>query len=384
MKFLHTSDWHLGRQFHNVSLLEEQKFILEQLVSLAEQHQVDAVVVAGDIYDRSVPPAAAVELLDKVLEELCGRLGIHVVLISGNHDSAARLRFGASRLKSGGLHIVGQLSELSQPVILEGSSGQKVQFFGIPYADPEWVRDQFPGQDPSLLKTHDQAMAFMAEEIAKHKDPAMPSVAVAHCFVVGGVGSESERPLSIGGADQVRACHFEAFDYAALGHLHGPQKQGLETIRYSGSPLKYSFSEQHHQKSVVLVTMEAGETDIQLIPLTPQRDMRVIEGELEALLVAGKDDLHRDDYLMVRLTDTHAILDPMGKLRSVYPNVLHLERVALQGDMGSEQQERQARLQQSEMSMFEDFFSQVQGDVMNDEQRQALQALVTKLHKGDE
>ncbi|TAA47769.1 exonuclease SbcCD subunit D [Corallincola spongiicola] len=384
MKFIHTSDWHLGRQFHNASLLEDQRHILQQIVDIAEREHVDAVIVAGDIYDRSVPPANAVALLDEVLDKLCHELQLPVLMISGNHDSAQRLRFAANQLRQSGLHIMGDLGLLTTPVLLHSATAGTVQFFGLPYCDPEQVRDAFNDEASAQLKTHDQAMAYLMAQLDAARDKQLPSVVIAHCFVAGGTGCESERPLSIGGAEQVSASHFSAFNYTALGHLHGPQKQGAEHIRYSGSPLKYSFSEQNQNKSISLVSIdEAGAAHVELIPLQPLRDMRIIEGELNVLIAQGKTDPHSDDYLMVRLTDTHAILDPMGKLRAVYPNVLHLEKRMLQARSDNEQALQREKLRQSELSMFRDFFQQVHGNELTGEQDQALQTVIKQLHQDE-
>jgi len=378
MKFIHTSDWHIGRHFHNVSLLEDQKHVLQQLLEHIKQQNVDAVVIAGDIYDRSVPPAAAVTLLDDVLNEICVVLGIPVLLISGNHDSAERLRFGARQLRQAGLHIIGELSQLNQPIRIRGNA-QEVCFFGIPYTDPESVNAHFK---PDVeVSTHDQAHRYLVEQIISTKPTDVPCVLISHCFVEGWDESESERPLSIGGADRISIDVFTGFDYVALGHLHSPQHKGERQIRYSGSILKYSFSEQHQRKGVTLVEMTAeGMHSATHLPLQPLRDMRILEGELNVLLEQGKTDPHQDDYLLVRLTDKHALLDPMGKLRQVYPNVLHLEKPGMLAM--SEQTIMRDRKKHNELDMFRDFFEQTHGQVLTPAQELALNATLTDIHKG--
>ncbi len=300
MRILHTSDWHLGRQFHNVSLLADQQHVLDQIVEIVQQRQVDVVLVAGDIYDRSVPPAAAVELLDETVNRICQDLQTPMILIAGNHDGPDRLAFGARQLAPAGLHIVGPLWQKPQPILLSAADGD-VAFYPIPYADPATVRNQLGVE----VASHDQAMAQLLRLIREDLQPDRPSVLIGHCFLAGGEVCESERPLSIGGADQIASDHFKGFNYVALGHLHGPQQRGAEQIRYSGSPLKYSFSEEQQQKSVTLVELDStGGVAVETIPLTPLRDMRVLEGCLEQLLLAGKSDPHQDDYLLVRLTET--------------------------------------------------------------------------------
>lgn len=375
MKFIHTSDWHIGRQFHNVSLLEDQRHVLNQLIDYIEREAVDAVVIAGDIYDRSVPPAAAVELLDEVLNKICAELGVPVLLIPGNHDSAERLRFASRQLRQAGLHIMGELSQINEPIKIRGNAIE-VCFYGIPYNDPESVRNHFSVD----VSTYDEAHRYLVEQIISSKPDDSPSILISHCFIDGWDESDSERPLSIGGADRINYEAFTAFDYVALGHLHSPQHKGELHIRYSGSILKYSFSEQNQRKGITLVEMAAnGMQSATHLPLHPLRDMRVLEGELDTLLEQGKTDPDNEDYLLVRLTDKHALLDPMGKLRQVYPNVLHIEKPGML-DM-SDQPINRDKLKRGELDMFRDFFQQVHGQALTSEQDQAITSTITEIHK---
>jgi exonuclease SbcD len=376
MRILHTSDWHIGRQFHNVSLLEDQRHVLEQIAQVARDRQVDVVVVAGDIYDRSVPAASAVELLDATVNRICNELQVPMILIAGNHDGPERLAFGARQMVGAGLHVVGPLWKKPKPIVL-GGRHEEVAFYPIPYADPPTVRNVHDVE----VATHDEAMAYLLAQVREDNGPERHCVVIAHCFLAGGEVSESERPLSLGGAEQVSPDHFKGFSYVALGHLHGPQYKGAEQIRYAGSLLKYSFSEARQRKSVTLVELDAaGNASIELIPLKPLRDMRVIEGALDALLAAGKSDSRRDDYLLVRLTDTHAILDVMSKLRDVYPNVLHLERPGLMARSEGMEVSRD-RLKGGEMAMFEDFFTQVTGEALSPEQTGIVARTLDALHR---
>jgi len=376
MRILHTSDWHLGRQFHNVSLLDDQRHVLDQIVAIVREQKVDVVVVAGDIYDRSVPPAAAVELLDDTVHRICHELRVPLILIAGNHDGPQRLAFASRQLAGAGLHVAGPLWSEPRPVVLTGATGE-VAFYPIPYAEPATVR-QVHGVEVS---SHDEALAYLLEQVRQDNGPERPCVVIGHCFLAGGEVSESERPLSIGGADQVSPEHFRGFAYAALGHLHGPQYRGAEHIRYSGSLLKYSFSEERQRKGVTLIELTGkGKASIEQVPLIPRHDMRTLEGSLAELLAAGEKDPHRDDYLLVRLTDSHAILDVMSKLREVYPNVLHLERPGLMARSESLQVGRD-RLKQGELAMFEDFFDQVSGQPLGDEQRAIVAATLDALHR---
>ncbi|AXB34521.1 exonuclease SbcCD subunit D [Vibrio campbellii] len=374
MKFIHTSDWHLGRQFHNVSLLDDQQAVLDQLIQYVEDNPVDAVVVAGDIYDRSVPPTIAIELLNKVVKRVCGELNTPMILISGNHDGAERLGFGSEQMKNAGLHIISNFEDMLTPVVIETESAGQVAFYGMPYNDPEQIR--FAYQEP--VSTHDQAHKLLAEKITEQFHPEQRNVLVSHCFVDGAIESESERPLSIGGSDRVSHEHFLNFDYVALGHLHQPQKKGEEYIRYSGSLMKYSFGEQNQKKGFTLVEIDQnGFVSAEHIDLAAPHEMRIVEGELEQVIEQGKTDPKNEDYLLVRLMDKHAILNPMEKLRTVYPNVLHLEKPGML--IGVEQEMAQAKLARSEIDMFRDFFSEAQDGQLSQEQDQAISDIIKQL-----
>lgn len=374
MKFIHTSDWHLGRQFHNVSLLDDQQAVLNQLIQYIENNPVDAVVVAGDIYDRSVPPTIAIELLNKVVKRICGELNTPMILISGNHDGAERLGFGSEQMKNAGLHIISNFEDMLNPVVIETESAGQVAFYGMPYNDPEQVR--FAYQEP--VSTHDQAHKLLAEKIAEQFQSEQRNVLISHCFVDGAIESESERPLSIGGSDRVSHEHFLNFDYVALGHLHQPQKKGEEYIRYSGSLMKYSFGEQNQKKGFTLVEIDQnGFVLAEHVDLAAPHEMRIVEGELEQVIEQGKTDPKNEDYLLVRLMDKHAILNPMEKLRTVYPNVLHLEKPGML--IGVAQEMAQAKLARSEIDMFRDFFTEAQDSQLSQEQDQAISDIIKQL-----
>ncbi|WP_432459560.1 exonuclease SbcCD subunit D [Agarivorans sp. QJM3NY_25] len=378
MKFLHTSDWHLGRQLHNHSLLEDQVFVLEQVIQFAKQHEVDALVVAGDVFDRSVPPSQAVTVLDEVLDRLVKQLAIPVIMIAGNHDGAQRLAFAARQMQASGLYIVGPLSRELQAIKIGAKNGESAMFYGLPYAEPAMVRQVFDCE----VSTHQEAMAVLVEQVKQHDSGGLAKVVVAHCFLDGGDESESERPLSMGGADKISPSLFANFAYSALGHLHGPQYKGAEHIRYSGSLLKYSFSEQHQNKSLSLVELTPQGPQVTLLPLKPLRNVRVIEGFFSELLAAGLSDPHADDYLMIRLLDKSAILDAMGKLRAVYPNVLHLERSGLMAQQPHLELQRD-HIKKGEYAMFSDFFEQVSGEPLSEAQQLFVQQTIEQLHRGE-
>jgi len=375
MKFIHTSDWHIGRQFHNVSLLEDQRHVLNQLLEYIEKEAVDALVIAGDIYDRSVPPAIAVDLLDGLLTKICQEMKVPVILIPGNHDCARRLRFGAQQLSQAGLHILGDLEKVTTPVVIPHADGD-VAFYGLPYNDPETVRNLYG----VAVSTYDEAHTYLVDHIKANRITNTASVLISHCFVAGSEESDSERPLSIGGSDRVSYQPCVDFDYVALGHLHSPQHRGEEYIRYSGSLMKYSFSEQNQKKGVTLVEVDAnGFKSQQHLPLIPLRDLRIVEGELATILEQGAVDPNRDDYLLVRLTDRHAILDPMAKLRAVYPNVLQLEKPGML--ITGEQAVNRDKLKRGELDMFRDFFEGMSGQKMTEDQDKAITDVISDLLK---
>ncbi|ENM6577957.1 exonuclease SbcCD subunit D [Vibrio fluvialis] len=379
MKFLHTSDWHLGRQFHNVSLLEDQRYVLKQLIDYLKNNAVDAVIVAGDVYDRSVPPTVAIELLDEVVSSICTDLNIPMIMIPGNHDGAKRLGFAAKQMKGAGLHIISDFEQMMTPVVLNSDQAGDVAFYGMPYNDPEQVRHHYQNS----VTTHDEAHQFLCECIKAQRDTSQRHVLISHCFVDGAMESDSERPLSIGGSDRVNHEHFADFDYVALGHLHQPQKKGEEHIRYSGSLMKYSFSEQHQKKGMTLVELnDAGFVAAKHIPLSAPHDMRIIEGELDQLLEQGKTDPSAHDYLLVRLHDKHAILDPMEKLRKVYPNVLHLEKPGML--IGVDQEMGRARLARGEMDMFRDFFLEAKQEPLSEQQESAMAEVIQSLKQAEQ
>jgi exonuclease SbcD len=374
MRFLHTSDWHLGRQFHNISLLEDQRYVLKQLVDIVHDKQAQAVLISGDIYDRSVPPASAVSLLDDVIHRINTELGVPMLFIAGNHDSAERLGFGSRALARSGIHFMGQPGHVPARVILHDDDGD-IAFYGVPYADPVTVRHGL-GVD---VHSHEQAMAVMLQQLDE-KDAGLRRVVLAHCFVDGGLESESERPLSVGGVDSVSPALFEPFSYAALGHLHAPQSRQCSHVRYSGSLLKYSFSEEKQCKSVTLVNMDGdGQCQTEKIPLQPLHDMRILEGDFEGLLEQGKSDPGNEDYLLIRLLDTHAIHEPMNRLRKIYPNLLHLERPALMRS-GARRETSRERLAVGELPLFNDFYQQMTGEEMTQQGRQLLAGILDELH----
>jgi len=377
MRFIHTADWHLGRQFHNVPLIDDQRHVLRQLVEAAGDAAVDAFVVAGDVFDRAVPGPEAVALLDECLAELVLERGIPVIMIAGNHDSGRRLGFAAGLLARSGLHVYGRCEGEPRPLTLFDRHGP-VHFFALPYAEPARVREA--SGDPEL-RSHAQAMQWLTRAASDAVPRGERSVCVAHCFVGGGEESESERPLSVGGAAAVPADCFAGFSYTALGHLHRPQAVG-ERVRYAGSLLKYSFSEIPHVKSASLVELDASGTPaVRLITLSPRRDLRLVEGELATLLGGPAPGENPDDFLLVRLTDEHELLEPMRRLREVYPNVLHIERPSLQ--RAGVDVLRAHRKQGGDLELFKAFYAQAAGTELSEAQVTAFQEVYDGLLGSD-
>ena len=377
MKIIHSADWHLGRILHNQSLLNDQAYILDQLIELIKTQQVDVLLIAGDVYDRSLPPADAVALLDDVINQLV-ELNVTVIMISGNHDGPERLSFASRQLQQAGVHILGDLKSITKPIDVQ-KDDLKVHFYGIPYADPEKVRDAFAND----VKTFDEAHTFLVEEIKSQYQNSVNNVLLSHCFVDGAKTSDSEKTLSIGGSDRVSFEPLVDFDYVALGHLHSPQKRGAEHIRYSGSLLKYSFSEHQQKKGVTLLEFDqSGLIDQQHLTLRPQKELRVITGLLDEVLALGKTDPNNEDYVMVSLTDQTALLDPMSKLRVVYPNVLHLEKVLLTQALGKTPDREIFKRGESEM--IHDFFQQVTGQDLTTEQADIVSSTLQQLLKSEE
>lgn len=377
MRILHTSDWHLGRIFHGIHLTDDQAYVLEQFVRLAGDVKPDVILIAGDVYDRSVPPPEAVKLLDEVLSRLLLDCQVPVLLIAGNHDSPERLGFGTRLLAPQGLHIAGQLSGSFRPIVIPDTFGQ-VYFCPIPYTEPSVAREKLAVQE---AVDHDSSMRCIIKHLTASIPRGSRAVAIAHAFIAGGEGSESERPLSVGGAGTVNASSFDSFNYVALGHLHKSQKAGKENNQYAGSLMKYSFSEASHRKSVNLVEMDGGGLiSLETIPLSPRRDARCLEGYINDILAGPQNGENRDDYIMVTLKDTGAILDAIGKLREVYPNILQIERPylinggQLQGPGGDHR-----RL--GEMDLFSSFFAQITGNHLSDDEVRAFTETVEALRR---
>jgi exonuclease SbcD len=328
---LHTSDWHLGRALHQEPLLADQSHALDQILALAREDRVDAIVIAGDVYDRAVPPSDAVTLLDDFVARVQGDLRIPLILIAGNHDSPERLGFGARVLEMGGVHIWGDLRRVTEPVVVEGRQGDVAWVYPLPYIEPELVRGA-SGED--RLRDHAAATECVAASARRHRDSSrgdFAAVAVAHAFVNGAEESkDSERPLAVGGSGAVPEQVFSGFDYVALGHLHAPQALAGGKLRYSGSLLKYAFSEAEHVKGALVVDVGPGQAEARFVPIAPKRDVVRVKGTLDELLRRADLEAHRGDLIEACLTDPGYVVDPMSKLRRRFPYAVHVTREAWQ------------------------------------------------------
>ncbi|MYX77681.1 MULTISPECIES: exonuclease SbcCD subunit D [unclassified Streptomyces] len=321
MRILHTSDWHLGRSFHRVPLLDAQAVFLDHLVETVARHEVDAVVVAGDVYDRAVPPLTAVRLFDDALHRLAAA-GVPTVMISGNHDSARRLGVGAGLIARAGIHLRTDPADCATPVVLPDAHGD-VAFYGLPYLEPALVRDTLGADRAGHEAVLTAAMDRVRADLATRPDGTR-SVVLAHAFVAGGEPSDSERDITVGGVAAVPAGVFDGVDYVALGHLHGCQTV-TDRVRYSGSPLAYSFSEHTHRKTMWLVDLgPAGEPAAERLDCPVPRPLARLRGRLASLLEDPALERHREAWVEATLTDPVRPDEPMARLTERFPHVLAL------------------------------------------------------------
>ena len=380
MKLMHLSDLHLGKRLNEFSLLEDQSFILQQLVELVRSEQPDCVLLAGDIYDKPVPPAEAVTLFDDFLNKLAQLTTVCVT--SGNHDSAERLAFGAQLMREGGVHFCGLYTGEPQCVMLQDAYGS-VHIYLLPFLKPAHVRHCLTQTEAEQVTTYHEALRCAVERL--HINAAERNVLVAHQFVTGAQTAGSEA-VNVGGVDNIGAEVFAAFDYTALGHIHRAQNVGSERVRYSGTPLKYSFAEWQQEKSVTLVELgEKGSVSVTALPLAPLRDLRKLRGSYEELMSKDfYDELPKDsdgllrDFYHLTLTDEEDVPDAVQKLRSVYKNLLQLEydNKRTRTDNAIEGAERV--VEKSPLELMEEFYQLQNNQALSEKQRAYLQGLLEK------
>lgn len=378
MKLIHLSDLHLGKRVNGFSMQEDQSYILSQILRIVDAEQPDGVLIAGDVYDKSVPSAEAVTLLNDFLVQLSQR-GVPTYVISGNHDSPERVAFGGRLMAQSGIHLSPVYDGQAACFRLSDRWGP-VNLYLLPFLKPSHVRPFFPDQK---IVTYNDAMSAAIGAMGVNRKER--NVLVTHQFVTGATRCDSEE-LSVGGTDQVDASLFDAFDYVALGHLHGPQQVGRPTIRYCGTPLKYSFSEAGQQKSVTVVELlEKGSVNIRTIPLTPLRDMQELKGSYQELVFRGfyQGTTYPESYLHITLTDPEAIPDAMSKLRVIYPYLMRLDYQRPQYAAGSLPDEAESSQKKSPLELLEDFYLRQNGHAMSQEQRLFSQGLMDSILEED-
>lgn len=374
LKIFHTADWHLGKLVQGVYMTEDQRHVLHQFLQAIDEEKPDVVIIAGDLYDRSLPPVDAVDLLDEILAEIVLKRKVPVLSIAGNHDSPTRLQFGSKLMKESGLHIIGELHANLQPILLHDEFGE-VHFHLVPFAEPSTVKHLF---NDDSINTYDDAMKKIIETIEEKMDKSKRHVFIGHAFITPHGDkeentSDSERPLAIGGSECVSAQYFKSFHYTALGHLHKAHYVLNETIRYSGSPLKYSASEANHEKGFLIVDMDQdGQVSITKRPFIPRRDLRIVEGNIQEIL---KHEVS-EDYVFVRLTDLTPVIGAMEQIRTVYPNAMHVERKALPKLESTENEGQVRREQMDDKSLFHAFYKEIVGSEPTEIQLQLFEEVL--------
>lgn len=372
MKLIHLSDLHIGKRVNGFSMLEDQAFILDSIISIVSQEAPDAVIIAGDVYDRAVPNAEAVQTLDGFLYRL-SQLSVQVFIISGNHDSAERLSFGSRLMDASGIHISPVYSGRAEPVVMHDSYGE-VGIYMLPYICPSEVREYYPDE---CIDSFNDAVRIAVNGMDVPSDRR--NILVAHQFVTGASQSGSE-DISVGGTDNVDSSVFDVFDYTALGHIHSAQNVGGERVRYCGTPLKYSFSEVRQDKTVTVAELhEKGRLTVSTIPLIPMRDMREISGSY-AQITAREfyAETETDDYIRVTLTDEEDIPDAIGKLRAIYPNIMRLDYDNTRTRSGAAELVGSAEVR-SPSELFEELYTAQNGKEMTEEQRGFLDKMIEKI-----
>lgn len=362
MKFVHLSDLHLGKRVNGYSMIEDQKYILIKILNVIDEQKAEAVVIAGDVYDKPIPPTEAVQLFDDFLFRLVER-NLQILVISGNHDSPERIAFGSRFMDKSGVHMSQVYNGKNDLVELKDKYG-KVNFYMLPFVKPSNVRRFFEDEE---INTYTDAVRVAVSHMNVNKKAR--NVIITHQFVTGAQRSESET-IAVGGTDNVDSYVFDDFDYVALGHIHGPQNVGKNTVRYCGTPLKYSFSEISHKKSVTVVEMKGkGNVKVSTVDLTPKLDMREIKGTYEELTFKKNyENTNTEDYLHIILTDEEDVADAVAKLRCVYPNLMKLDydNTRTRNFLALTQAEETEK--KSDTELLSEFFEKQNGKPLSDEQ----------------
>lgn len=376
MKFVHLSDLHLGKRVNGFSMLEDQEYILKQIVEIIKEEKAEAVIIAGDVYDKAIPPAEAVCLFDSFLTELV-RENLKIFMISGNHDSAERLSFASRILNEQGIYFSSLLAEKNEPIIIEDEYGT-LNIYLLPFVKPALVRAIYPDES---IESYQDAVQVILNHFTVN--PEQRNILVAHQFVTGAECSESEE-LAIGGLDNIDVNLFTPFDYVALGHIHKAQKMGRETVRYSGTPLKYSFSEINHRKTVTVVELMAkGNIEQHQVELKPLRDMREIRGQYnEVTALSYYQNSNVNDYLHVILTDENDVPDGIGKLRSIYPNIMTLEYDNQRTKENKIVVAADGVREKTPLELFEELYFMQNNQYLHQEQKNYLSKMIEEIWEG--
>ena len=375
MKFIHLSDLRIGKIVNEFSMLNDQQYILEQILGIIKTEAPDAVIIAGDVYDRSLPPSEAVKELDEFIFKLSEE-NFNTFIISGNHDSAERLAFGSRIMSKNGIHISPVYNGKVEPVTMTDEFGE-VNIYLLPFIKPFHVKNFFPEKADEIKSSYTYALKIAIENM--NVDTSKRNIIVSHQFVTGAKTSESE--VSVGGSDNVDCDVYEPFDYTALGHIHSPQSiSGLEHIRYCGTPLKYSFSEDKDKFITVVEMYEKGTpVTVREIPLKPLHNMRIIEGSFEEVRSNGSSDPNNNDYVRVDLTDKTDVPNAMQRLRNVYPNIMGLRYLREKRTSQSNSSKTVNVKEKTPLELFGDFFKNITGEELDNKKLEYMKALIERI-----
>lgn len=375
MKFIHLSDLHIGKRVNGFSMIDDQRYILDRILDIVDVENPNGIIIAGDIYDKFIPPTEAVQLFNNFIVSLSGR-GQKVFAISGNHDSPERIAFGSELMNSAGVYFSPVYNGKVKPISLEDEHG-RVNIYMLPFVKPSNVRQCYPDEK---IESYTDAVRCAVDHM--EIDTSERNILIAHQFVTGASQCDSEAP-SVGGIDNVDVSAFAGFDYVALGHIHTPQNTGRETVRYCGSPLKYSFSEAKHIKSVTVLNIgEKGNVSIDTIPLIPKRDMCEIQGLYNDITLRSfyeGNNINKEDYFHITLTDENDIIDAISKLRIFYPNIMKLDynnkrtssisQITVADDLGKK----------TPLELLEEFYELQNNQSMSDEEKKFVLSLIEEI-----
>lgn len=375
MKFIHLADLHLGKRVNEFSMLEDQKYVLKQVLDLIDEEQAEGLLIAGDIYDKQIPSIEAVRLFDDFLTRLAER-HVPVYLIGGNHDSIERVSFGARLMSGSGIHMATEYDGTVDVVTVEDKYGA-IDIYLLPFIKPAQVRAVW-GEEAENIRTYQDALDFVMSRLTIRGNNR--SILLAHQFVTGAAVCDSEEH-AVGGLDQVDPACFDGFDYVALGHLHGAQQAGRETVRYAGTLLKYSFSEVKHKKSVTVVELrEKGQIKLYTRPIIPLHEMREICGSYaEVTCKANYENTDTKDYVHITLTDEEDVFDAVGKLRVIYPNLLKLDYDNARTKQNQNISASESENEKDPLTLADELFVLQNNKPMSDKQREYMQDLICKV-----